>query len=279
MKDWLKENNFDAVFTNISRDRRTKKSKGFGIAEFATAEEAAECVEKLNDTELDGRTIYVREDRGTAKKERPAGGAEDGEDGDTPDGKRTRAPKKEREPREPRAPAQATSGRVYVGNLAWSVNWKELVEHFSTVGDIVFAEILTGVRDRSMGCAIVMYATVAEAQKAVDELTDTSINDRKIYVREDREQNFCVFINKIPSKMTWQDLKDMCADYGTVVRSDRNSRGYGTVKFATKEEAEAAIKDLEGKEYQGQALQACFVDKATVMQREAEEAATVETNE
>jgi len=151
------------------------------------------------------------------------------------------------------------------------VNWKELVEHMSSAGEVVFAEILTGVRDRSMGCAIVMYKTTKEAQKAVDDLTDTSINDRKIYVREDREVNFCVYINRIPSKMTWQDLKDMCSEFGTVVRSDRNSKGYGTVKFATKDEAEACIKGLNGKEHQGRELQACFVEKATQMQREAEE--------
>lgn len=269
LKDWLKENGFEATFTNIGRDRRTNRSKGFGLAEFATEEEAQKVVEKLNDMELDGRKIYVREDRGSQPP--PEKGEKDDGGNNTSGGD---APK--RQERSFQSQGVATSGRVYVGNLAWSVNWRELVDHFSTVGEVVFAEILTGVRDRSMGCAIVMYKTTKEAQKAVDELTDTSINDRKIYVREDREQNFCVFINRIPSKMTWQDLKDMCQDYGKVVRADRNSKGYGTVKFATKAEADAAIKDLSGKEYQGQCLEACYVDKATEMQRKAEEAAGVE---
>jgi len=268
LKDWLKEHEFTATFTNIGRDRRTNKSKGFGIAEFETEEEAKRCVEQLNDMELDGRKIYVREDRGTQPP--PGGKKGRDQDGEADGGEKI---KKER------AAGVATSGRVYVGNLAWSVNWKELVAHMSEVGDVVFAEILTGVKDRSMGCAIVMYRTVAEAQKAVDELTDTSINDRKIYVREDRESSFCVFINRIPSKMTWQDLKDMCMEYGKVVRSDRNSKGYGTVKFATKEEAEDCIKGLDGKEYQGQELQACFVEESTEMQRKAEEASDNKTAE
>jgi len=265
LKDWLKEHDFNATFTNIGRDRRTNKSKGFGIAEFESDEEAKRCVEQLNNMELDGRKIYVREDRGTqpppgGKKER-----QDGPGGETDGGDKSDMPKRER------AAGVATSDRVYVGNLAWSVNWKELVAHMSKVGEVVFAEILTGVKDRSMGCAIVMYKTVAEAQKAVDELTDTSINERKIYVREDRESSFCVFINRIPSKMTWQDLKDMCSEFGKVVRSDRNSKGYGTVKFATKDEATQCIDGLNGKEYQGQELQACFVEESTEMQRKAEE--------
>jgi len=79
--------------------------------------------------------------------------------------------------------------------------------------------------------------------------------------------------------MSWQDLKDMCQEYGTVTRSDRNSKGYGTVKFATKEEAQACIKGLDGTEYQGQSLQACFVEKATVMQQKAEEAAEAENKQ
>merc|ERR1719492_67148 len=168
-------------------------------------------------------------------------------------------------------PGVATSARVYVGNLAWSVTWSELVEHMSSCGDVVFAEILTGAKERSMGCAIVMYKSKEQAQKAVDELTDTSINDRKIYVREDRESSFCVFINRIPSKMTWQDLKDMCSKYGKVVRSDRNRKGYGTVKFETEEEAAQCIDGLNGTEYQGQELQAVFVENSTELQRAAEE--------
>ena len=39
------------------------RSKGCGIVEFSTADEAAEAMASLTDTELDGRVIGVREDR------------------------------------------------------------------------------------------------------------------------------------------------------------------------------------------------------------------------
>ncbi len=44
-------------------DKYTNRSKGFGFVEMATDEEAAQAIEKLNNTSLDGRTIVVKEAR------------------------------------------------------------------------------------------------------------------------------------------------------------------------------------------------------------------------
>lgn len=40
-------------------EKMTGKSKGFGFVEFASEEEAKAAAEKLNQSELDGRTIFV----------------------------------------------------------------------------------------------------------------------------------------------------------------------------------------------------------------------------
>ena len=40
---------------------------------------------------------------------------------------------------------------------------------------------------RSKGCGIVEFETAAEAQQAIDTLTDTDLNGRNIWIREDRE--------------------------------------------------------------------------------------------
>lgn len=55
-KDWNVER-ADVVFDSWGR------SRGFGTVRFATKEEAEEACEKLNNTDLDGRTITVRMDR------------------------------------------------------------------------------------------------------------------------------------------------------------------------------------------------------------------------
>lgn len=58
---------------NVIFDKVTGKSKGFGFVEFATDAEAAAAAEKLNNTELDGRTIFVDIARPKAEGERRGG--------------------------------------------------------------------------------------------------------------------------------------------------------------------------------------------------------------
>lgn len=82
------------------------------------------------------------------------------------------------------------STRVYVGNLPWSVHWQDLKDHMRQAGNVQFAEILIDPRThRSKGCGIVEYSTPEEAQKAIETLNDSKIEntDRLIFVREDRE--------------------------------------------------------------------------------------------
>lgn len=44
---------------------------------------------------------------------------------------------------------QATGNRIYVGNLAWTVEWQELKDHMRTVGKVVHADVLQDSDGRS----------------------------------------------------------------------------------------------------------------------------------
>lgn len=57
-------------------DRDTGRSKGFGFVEMPDENEAWEAINNLNDRELDGRTIVVKqaEDRGGRNDRRGGGG-------------------------------------------------------------------------------------------------------------------------------------------------------------------------------------------------------------
>jgi RNA recognition motif-containing protein len=60
----------------IVRDKFTNQSRGFGFVEMSTEEEAAEAINRLNGTQMGGRTIVVNESR--PKEMRSNSGSNDG---------------------------------------------------------------------------------------------------------------------------------------------------------------------------------------------------------
>jgi RNA recognition motif-containing protein len=74
---------------------------------------------------------------------------------------------------------------VYVHNLSFTVSDETLRAHFAPVGQVVSAVVLRrGGDGRSKGCGLVTFATPAQAAKAIETLTETEIDNRKILVRE-----------------------------------------------------------------------------------------------
>ena len=76
---------------------------------------------------------------------------------------------------------------MYVGNLAWETTWQELKDHMREAGDVVHVDILCEADGRSKGCGLVAYRTAEDALNAVQELNDSELMGRQIFVREDRE--------------------------------------------------------------------------------------------
>ena len=61
----------------VITDRMTGRSKGFGFVEMSSQAEAEEAIEKLNQTDLEGRSIMVNE----ARPREPRGGGGGGRGG------------------------------------------------------------------------------------------------------------------------------------------------------------------------------------------------------
>ncbi len=67
-----------------------------------------------------------------------------------------------------------------------------------------------------------------------------------------------LYIGNIPYSMKEADVKTVFSEFGNVVsvkivfdRITRRSKGYGFVEMENAEQAEAAIKELDGKDFHG----------------------------
>ncbi|MCW8845083.1 MAG: RNA-binding protein [Gammaproteobacteria bacterium] len=75
--------------------------------------------------------------------------------------------------------------KLYVGNLPYSATEQSLTEAFGAFGTVDSATVITD-RDtgRSKGFGFVEMSTDAEAQKAIQELNDSKMDERQIKVNE-----------------------------------------------------------------------------------------------
>ena len=256
LKDHMKSTGLDVARANIMTTP-DGRSKGCGIVEFVTPEGAQQAVLTLNDTELNGRQIFVREDRedkssGGGYSTSTRGGGQGGGHRFT-------------------AGAQSQSKRVYVGNLSWDVRWQDLKDHMRQSGEVLHAEVICESNGRSKGCGIVEFATPAEAQEAISTLTDTELKGRMIFVREDREtssgsaggfqgqrsDNCSVYVWNLSYETSWQDLKDHMRKAGNVDQanilndSSGTSIGCAVVVYQRPQEAARAIRELQNSELNG----------------------------
>ncbi|PSC76783.1 RNA-binding domain-containing [Micractinium conductrix] len=201
------------VYSDVLREAGPgSRSKGCGIVEFETADEAAAAIQSLHDTDLNGRKIWIREDRedfelrgdqayrsgrnrnasrSRSPPRRSAGGGggertvgySGGERGGYGGGGGYRdAPR--------RPPPRAGGGggcRVFVANLSYQTSWQDLKDHFKQAGRLVHADILMRDDGKSHGAGVVEFEHPEDAQRAIATLHDSVLDGRPVLVREDRE--------------------------------------------------------------------------------------------
>lgn len=138
-------------------------SKGWALLEFGSLDDAQNAIENMNGTEFDGREIICREDRGTPGRAKPA-------------------------PRQPRPRRIMAAGQpstsVFIGNLSWDMDDEGLHE---MLRDFNFEEGAVQVRSdgKSRGYALVRFASVEEAQRAIDSLNEQEVMGRPLLLKFD----------------------------------------------------------------------------------------------
>jgi len=158
--------------------------------------------------------------------------------------------------------------RVFVGNLRYETSWQLLKDHMRSAGNVVHADILSGPDGRSKGCGIVEYASSSDAQRAIRDLNETTLDGRTIFLREDRESGggdrggsgCTVFVGNLSWDSKWQDLKDHMREAGNVAHveilenRDGRSKGCGIVEYEDSAGASRALRDLDGTTLMGREL-------------------------
>jgi RNA recognition motif-containing protein len=263
---------------------RSGRSQGYALAQFSWAQDAASAIEQLNETELHGRKIVVREDRGTTT---------------------TTTPKEKREVENVERAVNELS--LYVGNLSWSTTEEQLAETFQHLNP-TNVSLKYGRDGRSRGWALVTFQTGEEAQAALGTMHGYSVDGRELKCRldegaglnsssavaapapkrerEPREQRAprepreprgeretvftadksasippspnTVYVGNLAWEVTNDDLFSLFVDHGVTPRTAEvafsrsgRSQGYGLVVFSSAQDAANAVSQLNEVEYQG----------------------------
>ncbi|MFS7915064.1 putative RNA recognition motif domain, nucleotide-binding alpha-beta plait domain superfamily [Helianthus anomalus] len=161
----LFETSGNVEMVEVIYDKVTGRSRGFGFVTMSSVEEVEEAVRKFNGYELDGRALRVNSGPPPPRREESSfGGPREGGRGG---GGRS----------------FDNTNRVYVGNLAWSVDNIALETLFREQGNVVEAKVVYDRESgRSRGFGFVTFSSADEVNSAVDSLDGVDLDGRNIRV-------------------------------------------------------------------------------------------------
>ncbi|XP_057977061.1 31 kDa ribonucleoprotein, chloroplastic [Malania oleifera] len=173
--------------------------------------------------------------------------------------------------------------KLFVANLPWSFSVADVKNLFSECGTVRDVEIIKHKDGRSRGFAFVTMASGEETQAVVDKFNSYELSGRTLKVEfakrfrkpspspaspPTREIRYKLYVSNLSWTVRSGHLKEFFSanfsPLSTKVIFDNpsgGSGGYGFVSFATKEEAEAAISALDGKELMGRPIRLQFSHK------------------
>ncbi|XP_020275448.1 RNA-binding protein CP33, chloroplastic [Asparagus officinalis] len=175
-------------------------------------------------------------------------------------------------------------GRLYVGNLPYSMTSSELAEIFGQAGTVESAEIVYDrVTDRSRGFAFVTMASNDDAKAAIRMFNGTQVGGRTVKVnfpevprggerevlgprarsnsRGYMDSPYKIYAGNLGWSVTSDSLKEAFSDQPGVLGAkviyeqfSGRSRGFGFVTFVSEEDVQNAMEAMNGKEVQGRPL-------------------------
>lgn len=176
LKDYMRRaGNVDSttIHTNASGEQT-----GSGTVVYQRPQDASRAIRELNDSELMGFQISVREDRSHPGGRGRGGGRGSGgrgRSGDRGFGGRGRGDRDSG-----RGRGGAPDGtNLFVGNLPFETSWSELKDHFKQCGDVKHTEV-------KRGFGIIQFCNKTDAEKAISQMNGTDFQGRALEVRFDQ---------------------------------------------------------------------------------------------
>lgn len=242
----------ESSITSISvpTDRMTGLPRGFAFIEMET-EAAKKAIDGLAGTEIDGKILKINEQ--LSKEEllakRAAGAAE-------------------REKNE-------VGTKVYCGNISFETTKETLTEEFTKFGNVLDVYLPVDTRTGfKRGFAFIRMENEADATAAIENMNGMLLEGRTVEVnislprgqappKRERvrfEARTKIYVGNLPFDTTTDSLSTIFYNYGSVLdcylptdMDSGNSRGFGFVTMLA-EEAQRAIEELDGIEFDGREL-------------------------
>ncbi|TFK29994.1 polyadenylate binding protein [Coprinopsis marcescibilis] len=245
------------------------RSKGYGFVHYETGEAAENAIKAVNGMLLNDKKVYVGH----------------------------HISRKERQSKLDEMRAQFTN--LYIKNLDLEITQTQFEEMFQRYGNVTSAVVSVDEEGKSKGFGFVNYETHDEAQRAVDELHDTEINGKKLFVsraqkKAEREeelrksyeqakmeklskfQGVNLYIKNLDDDVDDEKLRGEFEPFGTitsckVMRDDKNqSKGFGFVCFSSPDEATKAVAEMNNKMIGSKPLYVSLAQRREVRRQQLE---------
>ncbi|KAK2466835.1 hypothetical protein APHAL10511_001093 [Amanita phalloides] len=168
--------------------------------------------------------------------------------------------------------------RLYLGRLPADTRSEDVVKFFEGYGHIVDCRVMTGF-------GFVEFENSKDAEEAVHNFNGKAFMGANIVVefakesrprrdvyegdrnqhgtpRSRRPPGIRLIVTGISRDTSWQDLKDFGRDAGSVSFADidRDFPGQGILEYLSRDDADHAVKELDGKELRGRPVRVAYDD-------------------
>uniref|UniRef100_A0A8C6X1Z7 Polyadenylate-binding protein n=1 Tax=Naja naja TaxID=35670 RepID=A0A8C6X1Z7_NAJNA len=220
-------------------------SRGYGFVHFETQEAANRAIGTMNGMLLNDRQVFVGHFKSRREREAEYG-----------------------------AKAMEFTN-VYIKNFGEDMTDDRLKEIFSKFGKTLSVKVMIDNTGRSKGFGFVNFEKHQDAQKAVEQMDGSEINDRTVFVgraqkrmerqnelkrkfeqikqeRINRYQGVNLYVKNLDDGIDDEHLRKEFSPYGTitsakVMTDGEHSKGFGFVCFSSPEEATKAVTEMNGR--------------------------------